>query len=368
MRVVYFGSGAFGVPTLRHLSERHRLVGVVTQPDRPAGRGGRPTPTPVARWAAEHRPDVPVVRPPKVGEASVVEQVRGWAADAWVVIAFGQKLPARLLEGRFAVNLHASLLPRWRGAAPINAAILGGDTHTGNSVITLADRMDAGMVLARTAPPVEIPPTMTAGELHDLLAAGGPDLIERVLEEHAAGRLRPEAQDESLVTIAGKLGRMDDDLDFGHPADFVRRTVHALTPWPGVTVAIVGPGAAGAGGAAAAGGEGTPSGQATHIKLLRVLAMDRPTIPPTALPTSATAAGAPPGTILDLAGGVVACGAGRDAGPTAVRLLEVQPPGRRAMAWADFVRGGGRLIAPGSRVVSARSLAPERERAGEGRV
>ncbi|HVU63936.1 MAG TPA: formyltransferase family protein, partial [Phycisphaerales bacterium] len=199
-----------------------------------------------------------------------------------VVIAFGQKLPRSLLEGRFAINLHASLLPRWRGAAPINAAILAGDTETGNSVITLADRMDAGQILGAHTRPID--PLMTAGELHDLLALDGPLLVERVLSDFAANRLNPVVQDENLVTIATKLGKSDDNVDYAQKADFVRRQVHALTPWPGVTAAIIPPGPA-----AQPGGSFRP----IQIKVRRV----RPT-PGTHQEE--------PGVLLDVAGGIVA--------------------------------------------------------------
>lgn len=214
MRIVYFGSGAFGLPTLEHLARHHHVLAVVTQPDKPAGRGSTLTPTPIGHWAALNLPSTPLLKPLKCREPAVVDQIRAFPADAWVVIAYGQKLPAQLLEGRFAINLHASLLPRWRGAAPINAAILGGDTVTGNSVITLADRMDAGLVLAQTNPPLTISEQVTAGELHDLLASDGPGLVERTLALHSARTLQGTTQDESLVTIASKLSKDDDHIDF----------------------------------------------------------------------------------------------------------------------------------------------------------
>ena len=135
MRIVFFGSGAFGLPTLAALAREHELCGIVTQPDRPAGRGGLVTPTPVGEWAqswlgtdAEHSA-TPVIKPERVNEPSVVAHLRDLGADAWVVIAFGQKLGARLLDGVFAINLHASLLPRWRGAAPIHHAVMSGDAE-----------------------------------------------------------------------------------------------------------------------------------------------------------------------------------------------------------------------------------------------
>lgn len=303
MDLVYFGSGAFGLPTLQHLASRHRILAVVTQPDRPAGRGGALTPTPIGAWAAEHLPQAPLLKPEKVNAPEVVARIRGAGAAAWVVIAFGQKLGRALLDGVFAVNLHASLLPRWRGAAPINAAILAGDTTTGNSVITLADRMDAGLVLGQSTRPID--PLATAGELHDLLAADGPPLVESVLAGFAGGTLRPREQDESLVTIAPKLSKSDGWIDFAESADACRRRIHGLTPWPGVTARF----------------RGEP------IKLLRA----------ESVPAGAGAAGpapVPPATITDPAVGLVACGGG-----THLRLLEVHPPGKRPMAWPEFARG-----------------------------
>ena len=311
MDLVFFGAGAFGLPTLESLAEHHRLLAVVTQPDRPAGRGKTLTPTPIGAWAAEHLPGVELLKPANVNEPSVVEHLRSLVADAWVVIAFGQKLSRGLLEGVFAINLHASLLPRWRGAAPINAAILAGDAETGNSVITLADRMDAGLVLGQSRRPIE--PTQTAGDLHDLLASDGPALVEKVLAARADGSLDMAAQDESLVTIAPKLSAADRWVDVRQTAEACRRRVHGLTPWPGVGADLDG----------------------TALKLLRVQAEAGP---PESLP----------GEMVDVAGGLVACGDG-----TALRLLEVQPAGKRPMAWADFARG--RSIGEGARLDGGRA-------------
>ncbi len=234
MRLVFFGSGAFGLPTLLDLARRHEIAGIVTQPDRPAGRGGALTPTPVGARAQDLLPGTPLLKPEAVNDPAVVRAIHGLGSDAWVVIAFGQKLGPALREGAFAINLHASLLPRWRGAGPIHAAILAGDAVTGNSVITVAERMDAGLVLGQTER--EIAPSMTAGDLHDLLAADGPALVAEVLAGRAAGTLRPVEQDESLVTRAPKLGRADGWVDWTHRADQCRWRINGLSPWPGVTV------------------------------------------------------------------------------------------------------------------------------------
>jgi methionyl-tRNA formyltransferase len=342
MRLLFFGSGAFGLPTLRALAARHTIVAIVTQPDRPAGRGGRTAPTPVAAWAAEHLPHVPVLKPHRISDPAVVAQVRALGAhhlggkgrdggrggaDAWVVIAYGQKLPRDLLEGVFAINLHASLLPRWRGASPINAAILAGDTETGNSVITVADRMDAGLILAQSRRPIGH--LTTAGELHDALAADGPALVEQVLAAHQAGTLAPRPQDPAQVTIAGKLSRQDAAIDFNQPADFCRRQIHALNPWPGVAVRF----------------QGRP------LRLLRAVVAPQPGQQPTPPTIGPGAMTGDTGRIIDPAAGLVACGRG-----TILQLLEVQPAGKRPMPWPDFARG--RAITPGERL---EPLEPEAE-------
>lgn len=300
MRVVFFGSGAFGLPTLRALRRAHEVVGVLSQPDRPAGRGKQLTPTPIAAaWAAEGGDPVMLLRPEDVNEPSMVERVRALSAEAWVVIAFGQKLGRALLADRFAINLHASLLPRWRGAAPINHAILAGDAETGNSVITLAERMDAGLVLGQSRRPID--PALTAGELHDVLAEDGPDLVLRVLAEQERGVLRAVEQDAAGVTLARKLSKADGWVDFGEGPEACRRRVHGLSPWPGVTVRFRG----------------------DALRLTRVEAME------SLQPEAEAVAGA----LVDAETGVVACGSG------GLRLLEVQPAGKRVMRWADFARG-----------------------------
>lgn len=323
MRILYLGSGAFGLPTLAALAREHTLAGVVTQPDRPAGRGGRPTPTPVARWAEAEAPGVELFKPDRINDADWTERVRGVEADAWVVIAFGQKLGGALLSDRFAFNLHASLLPRWRGAAPINWAVLAGDARTGNSVITIADRMDAGLVLAQSERPIE--PRRTAGELHDLLAGDGPALVLGVLEDHARGEIRGAPQEESAVTHAPKLSKADAWVDFTARAEACRARVHGLTPWPGVSVEHAG----------------------TALKVLRVAAE--------AAPRGTSAA---PGTLVDRRQGLIACGEG------VLRLLEVQPAGGRAMTWAQFANG--REVREGGAVVPGRPV-PEAPGAEPGR-
>ncbi len=169
MNLVYLGSGEFGVPCLDALkASAHHLCLVVTQPANPAGRGRKPQPTPVAQWAGEH--GVPFVETDNVNSPGVVQRIADCRPDVIVVIAFGQKIGKEVvaLPPKGAINVHASLLPKYRGAAPINWAIIRGETQTGNSIITLADKIDAGDILAQAQ--TEIGPQETAGELHDRLA------------------------------------------------------------------------------------------------------------------------------------------------------------------------------------------------------
>jgi len=313
MDVVFFGSGAFGRPTLEAIARSHKIRAVVTQPDRPAGRGGKLAPTPIAVLAADTLPEAELIKPESVNAPTIRDHVRSIPADVWVVIAFGQKLSPALLDRVFAVNLHASLLPRWRGAAPINAAILAGDRETGNSVITLADRMDAGLILGQSRRPID--DRVTAGDLHDLLSQDGPRLMLSVLRNFERNDLDQRSQDEELVTLAPKLSKADAWVDFHQPAEACARRIRGLSPWPGVTVRM----------------NGAP------LKLLRAEAHPEAR---TAEAEQDVSIDTEPGDILDPALGLVRCK------ESVLRLTEVQPPGKRAMPWSDFARGRtlGRLI------------------------
>ena len=290
MRVVFFGSGAFGLPTLQRLHDRHEVLAVISQPDRPAGRRRRSTPTPIAQWADTSAAGAR--RCESVNAPDCMAWLRGLQADAWVVIAFGQKLSPALLQDEFAINLHASLLPRWRGAAPIHHAVLAGDSITGNSVITLADRMDAGDVLGTVS--TEIGLTDTTGDLHDRLADMGSDLVEQVLLAHQQGTLQGTPQDETAATLAPKLSREAARLDVAMCSVDARRVINGCAPWPGAAID--------------AGGQ--------RLGLLR------------AGPTSSTVA---PGVLNS--GGVLGFADG------GVQLIDVKPEGGRAMPFADWARG-----------------------------
>lgn len=294
MRVGFFGSGAFGLPTLKVIMAEHELGFVVSQPDRPAGRRRQLRATPISDCAIEH--GVELLRPEKLGPDEIMG-IRSIDVDAWVVIAYGLKLPPTLLADRFACNLHGSLLPRWRGAAPIQRCLMAGDSHSGVSVITLASVMDAGDILAEASTPVD--PLESAGELHDRLSLLGPAVVLETLAAHEAGKLMPRVQIDEEVTFASKLSRAEATVDFTLSARQVRGQVHGLTPWPGCDVTI---------------GEGT-------LRLRRVRDHD-------------VMHDASPGELLE--SGWFACGTVPNG---AIEILEVQPAGGRPMAWADWLRG-----------------------------
>ncbi len=293
MNLVYFGSGAFGLPTLDRLAAAHRVGLVVTQPDRPAGRHRRLMPTPVAQFAAERA--LEVIKPADVNDPDTITAVRDAGADAFVVIAFGQKLGSALLNGVFAINLHASLLPKYRGAAPVNWAIINGEAETGVSVLTITQRIDAGDVLGRHA--TRIDPLETAGELEQRLAGLGPQLVLDTLDLFKDDRLTPVPQDERLACRAPKLSKSDGTVRFDQPAAAVQRRVHGLNPWPGCTVVLDG----------------------ERLKLTRVEVVDESELHDD------------PGRVLD--DDTVACATGR------LRLLAVQPPGGKVMTFSAYVHG-----------------------------
>tara|TARA_R110002072_G_scaffold42064_21_gene118923 strand:+ start:205009 stop:205956 length:948 start_codon:yes stop_codon:yes gene_type:complete len=297
MNIVFLGSGAFGLPTLERLAQEHTITGIVTQPDRKAGRGGKLTATPIGAWTGEHLPNVPMIKPENINLPEHRETVRSWAADAWVVIAYGQYLGQKLIEDRFAINLHASKLPRWRGASPINSAIVAGETTTGNSVITIDKEMDAGAVLAQSSRSIN--PEFTAAMLHDQLSHDGPELVLKVLEDRAHDRVEYLTQDPSQVTLAAKMSKSDGVVDFAQPARFVCARINGLNPWPSIKVGF----------------------RNESIKINQSKPSDQQSQEH-------------PGTIVDADLGLVACGDGH-----CIEFLQVQPMNKRAMEWKAFANG-----------------------------
>ena len=233
MRVVFCGTGDIGVPSFRALldSRRHDVVGVITQPDKPAGRDMKPRASTIKLLAIES--GIPVYQPSKIRSPESIEALESMRPDVMVVVAYGQILPARVLQiPKFGcLNLHASLLPRYRGAAPIQAAILSGDQETGMTVMYMDDGLDTGDILLMARTPIGL--SDTAGELHDRLAEiGAPALLE-ALELLEAGTAPRTPQDSLQATHVGKLKKTDGLLDWQEPASQLALRVRAMSPWPG---------------------------------------------------------------------------------------------------------------------------------------
>jgi methionyl-tRNA formyltransferase len=268
---------------------------VLTQPDRPAGRGLRATASPVKRLALER--GLQVLQPQRLRDEAITEQLRSTRADALIVVAYGLLLPPPLLAiGRHgAINVHASLLPRWRGAAPIQRALLAGDVESGVSVMQMDEGLDTGPVLARRA--LRIAPDDDFGTLHERLAALGADALVETLADIAAGRARAMPQPQAGVTEAPKIQKSETRLDWRRPAIELERTVRAFRPAPGALTHLAG----------------------EPIKVWR----------------SRIAAGAgTPGSVLRSDEALqVACGA------DALEIGELQPAGGRRMSAAEFLRG-----------------------------
>ncbi|HEX3357490.1 MAG TPA: methionyl-tRNA formyltransferase [Tepidisphaeraceae bacterium] len=232
LKIIFAGSGEFGLPTLRALrAANHEILQIFTQPDRPAGRGRKLTPTPIGQYALNEK--LPLIPTQNINAEKLP------AADVMVVIAFGQKIADPVVHHpKFgSINLHASLLPKYRGAAPINAAILAGETIAGNSIIRLAKKMDAGEILAQSK--LEIGELETAGELHDRLAIDGAPLMLSVLDSLAASVAKEQPQNESLATLAPKMSRDTTRLDWNLPAKELAQKIRGLYPWPGCRVRLL---------------------------------------------------------------------------------------------------------------------------------
>ena len=314
MRIVLLASGEFALPTLRRLVHSgHDLALVVTQPARPSGRGRRTSPTPVRALADELR--LRVLEVENVNAADVAGGVRALEARLGLVIAFGQKLGAELRDSFPArcINLHASLLPRSRGAAPINWAILRGEEETGCTVIRVAERIDAGPILVSRATRIE--PGETAGELHDRLACLGVEAVEAALQQFEDGGM-PEGtpQNESAVTLAPKLKKSDGFIRFSATAEEVVRHVRGMTPWPGALARFQSRG-----------------GRSEEVGITRIRSAQA-----SAAPT------VPPGTIDERLFVAVEDGF--------IEIVEIRPQSGRNMGWVDYVNG--RHVVAGDRFVA----------------
>jgi methionyl-tRNA formyltransferase len=231
IKVVFMGSPDFALPTLRALVKTYDVVGVVTQPDRASGRGRELKAPPVKILAQEL--GVPVIQPEKLKQPEAMEQLRAWAPDLIVVAAFGQILKKDVLElPRFGcINVHASLLPRWRGAAPINAAILAGDEETGVTIMRMDVGLDTGPMLAMKK--IRLTRDDTAGSVIGTLSQLGADQLLSTLPDYLSGKLIPQPQPDAGMTYAPMLKKEEGKLDFTHNANELERRVRAFNPWPG---------------------------------------------------------------------------------------------------------------------------------------
>ena len=307
MRLTLLASGDFAVPTLRslHGGGRHEITCVVTQPDRAGGRGRKPTPTPVKRFALDL--GFEVLEAEDVNEPGVVARIAASGAPLGLVIAFGQKLGPALLASfpLGCVNLHASLLPKFRGAAPYQWAVISGEERTGVTVFRVSDRMDAGPIL--TTRWTLIKPEETAAELHDRLARIGTDAVDAALALCAGGEIPPgEPQPEEDATKAPKLTKQDGRIDFAQSARTLANRICGLWSWPGATCAFV------------------SSASAPQAKPLRVtLARAR----------VAEAGGSP------LAPGEIDARLHVATADGFLELLELKPESGRLMTWPEFVNG-----------------------------
>jgi methionyl-tRNA formyltransferase len=298
MRIVFIGTGEIGVPTLRALlTSEHEVVAVVTQPDKPVGREQRIQPPPIKKEIARTR--IPILQPTRI--KAVIENIRDLTPDVIVVMAYGQILPRDVLElPRLAcLNLHASLLPRWRGAAPIQAAIAAGDRETGITAMYMDEGLDTGDVLLQRS--LEIRPNDTGGSLHDRLAQIAPEALLESLRL-VAGSAPRIAQDNALATHAPKLKREHGLIDWSGSAEAIERRIRAYNPWPGAFMKL--------------------DNQNLKIFSASVVDLD-----------------GQPGEVLrsdkDL---IIATGKG------ALSLAEVQLEGKRRMTGAEFLRGHAGLL------------------------
>ncbi|BBL72388.1 methionyl-tRNA formyltransferase [Methylogaea oryzae] len=231
MKIIFAGTPDFAVPTLQMLLDNgYPVCAVYTQPDRPAGRGRHAAASPVKQLALQH--GLTVMQPASFKEPGALDALRAFDADLMVVVAYGMLLPQAVLDipRLGCVNNHASLLPRWRGAAPIQRSLLAGDKETGVTLMRIELKLDAGPMLRKAA--VAIGADETGGELHDRLAQLGAELLRESLPDLLAERLPGEIQDESLVTYAEKLNKQEARIDWGRPAADIERQVRAFNPWP----------------------------------------------------------------------------------------------------------------------------------------
>ena len=292
------GTPDFAVPSLEALlGAGHTVCGVFTQPDKPKNRGMKLQPTPVKECALSH--GIPVFQPVKLRDGTALEQIRALAPELIVVAAYGRILPQDILDcpPKGCINVHSSLLPRYRGAAPINWAILNGDGETGVTIMHMAAALDAGDIIAQASAPIG--PDETAPELTARLAELGGALLAETVARIEAGTAERIPQEEEQATLAPMLGKELSPLDFSRSAQALHDQVRGLLPWPAATARVGG----------------------VRCKIFA---------------TAAERGSGGPGTVLEAGknGILIACG-----GDTALRILELQPDGGKRMRAADYLRG-----------------------------
>lgn len=233
-RIVFMGSPEFAIPVLKSLNDHFHVVGVVTQPDRPAGRGKVLTPPPVKKLALEL--NIPFIQPQRLKDAEAMQQLHEWRPEVIVVAAFGQILRQAVLSlpPYGCVNVHASLLPRWRGAAPVQSAILHGDKETGVTIMLMDVGVDTGPILSQRSIPIL--PEDTGGSLSHRLSLLGADLLLETLPKYLEGSIQPQPQDESGATYAPMLSKADGLIDCSQSAEILARKVRAYNPSPGTYI------------------------------------------------------------------------------------------------------------------------------------
>ena len=301
MRIVFIGTGEIGVPTLRALlNSEHEVVAVVTQPDKRVGREQRIEPPPIKKEIAKTR--IPILQPTRIKDQQATEEIRDFAPDVVVVVAYGQILPRDVLEiPRLAcLNLHASLLPRWRGAAPIQAAIAAGDCETGITAMYMDEGLDTGDILLQRS--VEILPNDTGGSLHDRLAQIAPEALLESLRLVAAGNAPRIPQDNARATYAPKLKREHGLIDWSESAEAIERKIRAYNPWPGAFMKV----------------------DRQNLKVFSASVVDL---------------NGQPGEVLRSDKDLIVA-----TGKDALSLAEVQLEGKRRMSAAEFLRGHRALI------------------------
>jgi methionyl-tRNA formyltransferase len=311
MYIIFIGAGEIGVPTLQALlKSEHDVAAVVTQPDKPVGRAQLVEPPPIKKALISgalggRAVPLPILQPTRIKERQPIEEIRALLPDVIVVMAYGQILPRDVLEiPKIAcLNLHASLLPRWRGAAPIQAAIAAGDRATGITVMHMDEGLDTGDILLQRT--IDIRPDDSGGSLHDRLAQIAPEALLESLRTLAKGSAPPIPQDDALVTYAPRLKREDGRIDWSEPAEIIERKIRAFNPWPGAFMKING----------------------RSLKIFSASVADL---------------SGEPGEILRSENELVIA-----AGKDALSLREVQLEGKRRMSVSEFLRGHTAILRVG---------------------